>query len=367
MRKLFRELHLWLSLPFGLLIMVTCFTGAMLMFENEVTLLCNYRATFVVPDGRPLPIDVLVSSVKDILPEDIDVTDVVVYPENDRAYKVKLSAPKHAAMYVNQYTGEVTGDAGRLQFFRVMRHMHRWLMDDSRGKGGVFWGRLVVGTSTIASVVILITGIVLWVPRSLSSLRNRLKIVATKGYSRFCYDLHVAGGFYVALLLLTMAVTGLTWSFSWYRNGFYALLGVEEVQGIGRNRRGQETVNSVEWPSNVWQRAYETVAERNPGKLITVSKGRVAVAVGGLGNQEAVDCYTYNVDGDIVDELLYEDSGRLAKIRGWIYSLHVGSWGGLLMRVLYFLAALFGATLPLTGYYMWFKTLLRNRGKRGRC
>ena len=35
--------------------------------------------------------------------------------------------------------------------------------------------------------------------------------------------------------------------------------------------------------------------------------------------------------------------------------LHTGSIGGWTLRILYFLAALIGACLPWSGYYMWYK------------
>ena len=39
----------------------------------------------------------------------------------------------------------------------------------------------------------------------------------------------------------------------------------------------------------------------------------------------------------------------------FLYTLHTGSWGGTATKALYFLAALIGAALPLTGYYLWWK------------
>lgn len=36
-----------------------------------------------------------------------------------------------------------------------------------------------------------------------------------------------------------------------------------------------------------------------------------------------------------------------------------GNWGGLLTRILWFLSALLGASLPLTGYYIWIKHLVK--------
>lgn len=37
----------------------------------------------------------------------------------------------------------------------------------------------------------------------------------------------VAGGMYALLLVLVMALTGLTWSFGWYRTAFYTVFGVD--------------------------------------------------------------------------------------------------------------------------------------------
>ena len=57
-----------------------------------------------------------------------------------------------------------------------------------------------------------------------------MKIDVRKGWKKFWHDLHVAGGMYALVFLLAMALTGLTWSFSWYRTGFYKLFGAESHQ-----------------------------------------------------------------------------------------------------------------------------------------
>lgn len=49
---------------------------------------------------------------------------------------------------------------------------------------------------------------------------------------------------------------------------------------------------------------------------------------------------------------------RAKQVRILVYHLHNGSWGGLVTRILAFLAALLGATLPLTGYYLWIRRLM---------
>ena len=37
MKKLFRNIHLWLSLPLGILISIICLSGAALVFEQDIT------------------------------------------------------------------------------------------------------------------------------------------------------------------------------------------------------------------------------------------------------------------------------------------------------------------------------------------
>ena len=240
MRNFFRKFHLWVSVPFGIVITITCFTGALLVFEKEITALCVGDITAVTPVGEPLPVSVIADKVDATLPADVDVKGVVVSSSPDEAYRVNLSKPKKAAVYVNQYTGEVIGKDERLPFFRTVFRLHRWLMDSNPGEGKVFWGKIIVGASTLAFVVILLTGLVIWWPRNRKMLKNRLQITFRKGKNRFWYDLHVAGGFYALLLLLVMALTGLTWSFEWYRNGAYALFEEEPLKMFWAEKEDKE-------------------------------------------------------------------------------------------------------------------------------
>ena len=74
------------------------------------------------------------------------------------------------------------------------------------------------------------------------------------------------------------------------------------------------------------------------------------------GNQRAKDTYHFDsATGEITSVERYADKASDSKTKGWVYSVHVGSWGGMFTRVLWFLAAMLGATLPLTGYYLWIK------------
>ena len=381
MRKIFRNIHLWLSVPFGILITLICFSGAALVFEKEVMELCHRELYFVKKvEAAPLPMEQLMTKVAATLPDSVSVTGVNISSDPERAYQVTLSKPRRASMYVDQYTGEITGKYERAPFFNFMFRMHRWLLDSMKQDGGIFWGKMIVGTSTLMFVFVLISGVVVWWPRTRKALKNSLKIVANKGWRRFWYDLHVAGGMYALVFLLAMALTGLTWSFQWYRTGFYKTFGVEVQPSMGHGNaaanatakggkrdgkpEGREGRGAHRYsPYTNWQHVYEQLAEANPDyKQISVSDGSASVAVPRFGNQRGTDRYKFNPrNGEITETTLYKDLDNSGKIRGWIYSVHVGSWGGMLTRILTFVAALIGASLPLTGYYLWIRKKIKRR------
>jgi len=401
MKKIFRKIHLWLSVPFGLIITLVCFSGAMLVFENEANEWFRRDLYYVeTVKGSPLPMDKLLEKVATTLPDSVAVTGVSISSDPGRAYQVSLSKPRRASLYVDQYTGEVKGKSERSGFFMFMFRMHRWLLDSMNpGNEGIFWGKMIVGVSTLLLVFVLISGIVIWWPRTRKALKNSLKITATKGWRRFWYDLHVAGGMYALIFLLAMALTGLTWSFPWYRTAFYKVFGVEvqqraaqgheqksdaqkrdtklaahrekkregnEVRKGERSRRPENNhsdMYSVTSPFVYWQEIYDKLRRQNPEyKQISISSGTASVSFNRFGNQRASDRYSFNTDnGEFTETSLYQHQDKSGKIRGWIYSVHVGNWGGMFTRILTFIAALLGAALPLTGYYLWIKRLIKVR------
>ena len=401
MKKIFRKIHLWLSVPFGLIITLVCFSGAMLVFENEVNEWFRRDLYYVeTVKESPLPMDKLLEKVATTLPDSVSVTGVSISSDPGRAYQVSLSKPRRASLYVDQYTGEVKGKSERSGFFMFMFRMHRWLLDSMNpGNEGIFWGKMIVGVSTLLLVFVLISGIVIWWPRTRKALKNSLKITATKGWRRFWYDLHVAGGMYALIFLLAMALTGLTWSFPWYRTAFYKVFGVEvqqraaqgheqksdaqkrdtklaahrekkregnEVRKGERSRRPENNhsdMYSVTSPFVYWQEIYDKLRRQNPEyKQISISSGTASVSFNRFGNQRASDRYSFNTDiGEFTETRLYQHQDKSGKIRGWIYSVHVGNWGGMFTRILTFIAALLGAALPLTGYYLWIKRLIKVR------
>ena len=388
MMKIFRKIHLWLSVPFGIIITLICFSGAMLIFEPEITRSIKSDVYYVSSsDGDPLPMGELMETVKATLPDSVSITGVTVFSDKDRTYQVNLSKPRRASLFIDQYSGRITGKYERIGFFSTMFKLHRWLLDGANPHGdGVKVGKLLVGISTLIFVIALITGVVIWWPRARKNFRRSMTISFKDGWRGLWKSLHVAGGMYALVFVLAMSLTGLTWSFNWYRTAFYAVCGVEHTPrnfAASTNEKSSERVNGSEGRGNHrggrrgkhgegrrhhsefgrWQQVYDELKAQNPdAPQITIGAETASVALGVTGNGRASDKYEFNRrSGEITPVTKYADSLPADKLRGWIYAIHTGSWGGVLTRILWLLGALLGASLPLTGYYIWIKHLRRKK------
>ena len=379
--KLFRKIHLWLSVPFGIIITLICFSGAMLVFEPEITRSLKSEAYYVAsPEGELMDMNARMETVKATLPDSVSITGVTVFDDKDRTYQVNLSKPRKASVFIDPYSGRITGKYERLGFFTVMFRLHRWLLDSANPHGdGLKAGKMLVGISTLAFVVALITGVIIWWPRARKNLTRSLSISFKNGWRGLWTGFHVAGGIYALVILLVMSLTGLTWSFSWYRTAFYAVCGVEHApRKLGNTGKGNKD-NSEGGTHDItrrgegdgssefsrWQWVYDELKTQNhDAAKITVGHGTATVTLGTLGNSQASDCYRFNhCSGEIAPVIEYADSAPADRLRGWIYSIHTGSLGGIVTRILWFLGALLGASLPLTGYYIWIRRLRQSHVK----
>ncbi|WP_455629104.1 PepSY-associated TM helix domain-containing protein [Parabacteroides chinchillae] len=383
MRRFFFKVHLWLSVPFGIIIAIVCLTGAILVFETEILELC-YPSRYFVKEvkNEPLPPASLISLAQQQLPDSMKINGIRVFSDPKRTYQLVLPGKK-AAVFMNPYTGEITGIDDGQGFFMQMMRLHRWLLDEYKRDGGFSWGKTLVGVSTLILVIIIVSGVFVWFPRNKKVMKNRLKIKTKAGWFRFFYDLHVSGGFYAALLLLVLCLTGLTWSFDWYRNTFYTVFGVKATQtqvhaspssaltsketsgekagshehsNAKRKEKRQKKTDYTQW-ADVLTALQNCYANFNS---ITIQDGSATVSSAKYGNTRGSDRYSFNpATGEITEIQLYDDLPKSGKIRGWIYSVHAGTWGGITTRVLSCLVSLLGAIFAVTGYYFWLKKMMR--------
>ena len=262
MRKICLKIHRWLGLALGIFIAIICFTGAILVFQDEIK------------EG--------------------------ITHDNTKA--------------VNMQGNHHHNDPAVIDF---AKKLHRYLLNvPEEPHEGMSAGRFIVGSVAICMTIILITGIIAWWPKNKKMLKSRLKVRTNKGFRWFVYDSHVSLGIYAVLFLLTMSLTGPSWSFHWYRQGAMAVLGgdVNQMEHHGKMQQDELQQWQVSKPQN------ENKAEAMKPRFDRPPKH----------------------DGKKPPQAV-------------LMELHTGKLLGLPMKIIYFIAAIIGGFLPISGYYLWWK------------
>lgn len=271
-RKFLLKLHLWLSLPLGIIITLICLSGATLVFKNEIRNALGMPKV-VAPhgksgkggkDGKTASLQQEKSTVshqcspngcsqcpsKEVCHPSASAKDDASAKSNE-AVKEKTSVVGKSSSKDAPY-----GTTTKRDFFSYVTKFHTGLLMGSVGK-------LIVTYTTLLFVFILLSGIFIFLPGNGKQLRQRFMVEWGKGAKRRLFDLHVSLGWWTLLWLLLLAVTGL---------------------GFG---------------------------------LKLVPKGTEMM------------------------QLFHE--------------LHIGSWGGMLTKIITFVVSLIGASLPVTGYLLYFR------------
>jgi uncharacterized iron-regulated membrane protein len=414
MKVFFRRIHLYLSLAAGLVILIACLTGAVLVFQKEAEQSFHHDRYFVQPGGQRVPLEKIVGSVKQLHPK-AKINGIKVYSDPERSIEVSVglsgkeksgkgelkgqnsSSSTHSAVgggkqkvntqkepggkkegaklhegkgpgltvFVNPYTGEVLETYNsRASFFFTVMALHRWLLgsNDSIGK-------YIMGVSTFIFLFILITGIILWWPKTRKIMMQRLKIKSDAGWKRLNHDLHLVLGFYSSIFLFIFAFTALAWSFEWFNNGIYKVTNSPIKPPEPPKSAYQDQVKRIGLDTvyQVAQTVYKDVSFYN----INVPKDSVAAfTIMALSNHAvhelATDAvYIDQYSAKVLGQQLYHERSLGAQVRSTFRPVHTGSIWGLPSKIIAFIVCLMGVSFPITGVIIWInRTKKKGKAKR---
>ncbi len=132
-------------------------------------------------------------------------------PENDRqaiVITLQWDQVKHG-IYINPYTLAVIKDVELdQQFIRLIRSFHGELLLGTTGA-------ILIELAGSWAIVMVITGMYLWWPRSTKGLAGIIYPRLSQGNRLFWRDLHAVTGFWVALFTLFLLISGLPWALIW--------------------------------------------------------------------------------------------------------------------------------------------------------
>lgn len=224
------QIHSIAGLVLALLLALIALTGAIMSFEDEIGDHLNSGIMQVAPRQAPaLMPDELVARLK--AGQDLGkVSAVTLSSDPAAAVRVRFARDEQGArptsLYVDPYDARVLGAPRGEEFFATVRRLHRWLLIPGDAKG---WGRQITGIAALGLIVMLISGLVLRWPRRAGSVKMWLKPnleLSGRGLHR---SLHAVIGTWVLPVYLVMTLTGLWYSFDWYKDGVVWLLSRPEV------------------------------------------------------------------------------------------------------------------------------------------
>lgn len=352
-KKINAWLHLWLGLVSGIIVVIVSITGCMLVFEQEFKSIFDTEFNIKQQDeSKLLPPSKIHAAVSAAIPG--KEVHSIWYHGLKKAAVVSIDSD--SSVYVNPFSGEVIAYKHHEDFFHEIDEGHRnlWM--------GRKIGSPIVGWATFIFFLLMISGMILWWPKKWTkTTRNQSFTVKWKAkFKRVNYDLHNVLGFYSLLLGILMAVTGLIMSFGWFSKSIYWLTGGENMQRRRPKREVfQDSPNTKFFNADkVWTKVRAEIALHNKNDIIISFQDKPGDAI--YACTDMINGFWRDLYFDPVNLTLTKTSGKRLQdlkfpdqVRKLNYSMHVGAWGGLTTKILYFLASLICASLPITGFYIW--------------
>ncbi len=248
-RKIFFWAHLVAGLIAGISILIMCFTGTMVAFEDEIVAWSERDARAVTPpaDAARLPIADLQRKLREAQPE-FRAASVTLL--NDPKAAIAFSAGRDGGYYVNPYTGEIRQPASSKthDFMELMRQWHRFL---GRSGDQRAIGKAINGVCNIAFCFLALSGLYLWMPRSWSWRSVKAITFFNWKFSGKARDFnwHNVIGLWSAPVLIVLTLTAIPISYRWGSNLVYQLVGEEPPQQQGPGGAAATPAVEIKRPS----------------------------------------------------------------------------------------------------------------------
>ena len=355
------NLHLILSIIFAIPLLVVGITGAILSYQHELEELVNLNATKVEKTGEMLSVEKILQSFSE--QAGVKQPARLVLPKNENE-AIKIYANNSDAYLVNPYTAQIIGKDYGIAFVRVAMSLHRNLgfaLTGNKTAGEV--GKQIVGASTVAMIVLVISGVWLHFTRLKRKFAEAVKPnFKLKKYALF-HNLHTSFGVLSAAIYLIICLTGLMWSYRWY-NG--AVTGVfvseqnlpkETAQKDGAPAKA-EGKKSAEYKFSDVQKAYEIFRssgiEYKEFSLMLAAGDKINVRYyePDAPNTARPKMTAVNVKDGKMAEQKQTEGITVGMVKSTNYQLHTGYFFGIAGKILWSVVSLLMALFIFSGFYM---------------
>jgi len=371
-KKIWFQLHWFIGITAGTVLMTIGATGAMLAFREEI-----------MDALSPGVIHVQVRQQQTLSPQQIlerlrtdepgrRVTTMTLSTEPGASVRVVFAPPpgerRGQVRYADPYTGALLGSVTGQEFFETVERFHRWLLLPTE------IGKIVLGTLALCLLTLALSGLYLRWPRRPLSLRAWLRLDFRLQGRSFLWNLHSVVGTWSLVMYVIFATTGAYWALDWFKEGVNTLAGEERKApamqrgGKGNGKNDGKKDDGAPVPLELTQ-AWQAFLSKAPGyqsaQLRLPEQGTQAVQIFYLGHDAPHERARSRMvvlpqSGEVKQLERYEDKSSGGRFIAAIYPLHMGTYFGLPGRIIMAIASLM---MPLFGITGWMLYLDRRRKK----
>jgi uncharacterized iron-regulated membrane protein len=381
--SLFRRALFWLHLATGVtvgaVVLVMAVTGTLLTFQKQMTTWADLRGL----DGGPpvgtaaarLPMDSLVARAA---ASDGKARPTAVTVRNGADTPVEIAFGRERRVFVNAYTGAVLGEGSRgmRAFFTVLTDWHRWLaMAGERRETG----KAITGASNLGFLVLVLSGMYLWIPRTRAALRSVLAFRRGLSGKARDFNWHNVIGIWSAIPLAIVVASATVISYPWATALVYRAYGEQPPAPAGSpggGAAGQRPAATSTGGLDDMVRTAQRVADERMGgwrtiglTLPTADTGRVQLTLDrGMGGEPQKRA-TLTLDRATGAERKLETFGDLTparRARSVLRFAHTGEVLGPVGQLVAGLVSLGTAFLVYTGIALALRRLWAWRRRRER-
>jgi uncharacterized iron-regulated membrane protein len=368
-KKFLGQIHLWGGLVSGIVVFVVSITGCLFVFEEEIRNFTQKEYRFVQPQNTSRA---SFSSISEVVKKEFPnkkIEQIRVFADASRSTIVKLvdakavdkkakkptnkeeKEPKKEAYGFNSYTASLLGKQDlEHDFMHYVEEIHTSLLLGEAGK----W---IIKANVLIFFVMLLSGLYLWWPRKKNQRKMAFNLNLKSKFQIVNYSIHNTLGFYFLLPLMFISLTGIWWAIKPVQKGIYAVLGEkmkEPKKAISTFQAGMifspdEAFGSVSTKYAGWKEAHINFA-KNEKECVRVNL-KYPYEVYKKSNLFEFDQYS----GKILKAELFTDYKTGDKIKHANRDFHTGQNFGILGKLLAFFVSLFAATLPITGFLIWYQ------------
>ena len=396
-KKILFQLHWFFGISAGLILSLMGITGALYSYEQPIQKWLNPDSyTVQVTNTAKMTPAEIYQHFQRVDPS-IKINSITIESEataSSTVNIVKEGARRGYNMMVNPYDATVLPEVKGREFFQFVQQLHRNLTVGPVGKQ-------ITGACTLILIYFLLSGLYLRWPKK-HSIKQWFAVKPQLKGRNFIWDLHAVIGTWVVIFYLILACTGLYWSYGWWRDGMFKVLGVERPQpemqanagpkaqgaegkGTKDAQQAENTGPSSEQKKNssekkglapekisyaltqTWTgfnqkigREYSSLTLNIPKKPNSTVELTFVDAV--PQHERARNKASYNYQTAAIEKLeLYEDKKLNEKIMTSMLPVHRGSFFG---PVYQFLAMLSSLMMPLFFVTGWMLYLKRRKQKK---